>query len=271
MISRCPHCRVVYKVSEFDLNKAEGAVRCSSCMKIFNALNHRVQNFDLNSDLNRVGESENYRSQQKHSSSASRFFDADISTGAYDENWQENAKNKKTYDKFVGKNTKNGYNLHQNETERTSGGFYNQNSTKRQSIFNKLKFKIKYIFFALTTFVVIFLAVLAFKFFLISQEKNSGFKISNIVLLPAESLKEFKVEFEIENLNLKASRLPSLKFEMQDLSKNTIKTQNMSSDLFAGDLSIIASKQKRKLIATLKRPKKLVAGVKITLVDDLEK
>ena len=42
-ITRCPHCSTSFRVTSAHLNTAKGAVRCGSCLGIFNALHHLVE------------------------------------------------------------------------------------------------------------------------------------------------------------------------------------------------------------------------------------
>lgn len=248
MLCLCPHCKLLYKVSDEQLNKALGAVRCSGCMKIFNALNHRVeQKEQIENHQNYANKSNlyDYLSATKVSPKENSFH-----TSAEDEQ----------IDKLLGIKPKNSYNLQQNKSVQK------KSTHKRQSLFVKLKNKLSVIYFTFGALVILTLAIFAFKFFFMAQIENTGFKISEILLLPADNLKEFRVEFTIENLNLKAAYMPDLEIEMQDLSKNIIKRQIIDENFFGGNLKLLPSKQKRKISLTLARPKKLVAGVEINLV-----
>lgn len=248
MLCLCPHCKLVYKVSDEQLNKALGAVRCSGCMKIFNALNHKLDREQLSKYKHQLHNLHVY--DDELSASGILQVETDFFIG------QENNQ----FDKSLGIKPKNSYNLHQNKSAQKKP------IQKRQSLFVELKNKLSVIYFAFGALVILTLAVFAFKFFFATQAENTGFKIENILLLPADNLKEFKVEFTIENLNLKATYMPELEIEMQDLSKNIIKRQIIDESFFGGNLKLLPSKQERKISLTLIRPKKLVAGVEIKLV-----
>lgn len=324
MISRCPHCNSVYEISDAQLDQALGAVRCSNCMKIFNALNHRVDNsqayqkiskskdfinstntnlykdldfkperriepsleqgvdFDLARDRESLPNSQsgqslqNSQSSKNYRNSHQAQADADIrknsNTSFKFADKLKSAKNIKTARNSIRKSKtsdnsnlisdKNSYNLHQKS--RTN----NVQEHKRHSLFEKVKQKLPIIYFAIGSFIILLLALFAFRFFSASQAQNSGFAIKDVVLLPADSLQEFKVEFSVENLSNRSADLPKLKFELQDLSKNIIETQVLDFSNLDGDKSILLGKQKRKMSATLIRPKKLVAGVEISLLDE---
>ncbi len=45
-LTHCPHCHATFKVHDQQLNVAQGKVRCGSCLKVFNALEHLVDNQD---------------------------------------------------------------------------------------------------------------------------------------------------------------------------------------------------------------------------------
>ena len=40
--TRCPHCGAQFKISDEHLGQARGAVRCGSCLQIFQATDHFV-------------------------------------------------------------------------------------------------------------------------------------------------------------------------------------------------------------------------------------
>ncbi|HCE41179.1 MAG TPA: DUF3426 domain-containing protein, partial [Alcanivorax sp.] len=40
--TRCPHCGAQFKISDEHLGQARGAVRCGSCLRIFQATDHLV-------------------------------------------------------------------------------------------------------------------------------------------------------------------------------------------------------------------------------------
>lgn len=42
VITQCPHCSTSFRVSDAQLGAANGAVRCGTCLKVFNALQHQV-------------------------------------------------------------------------------------------------------------------------------------------------------------------------------------------------------------------------------------
>ncbi|WP_257014027.1 MJ0042-type zinc finger domain-containing protein, partial [Pseudomonas aeruginosa] len=41
VITQCPHCSTSFRVNDAQLGAANGAVRCGTCLKVFNALNSR--------------------------------------------------------------------------------------------------------------------------------------------------------------------------------------------------------------------------------------
>ncbi|MBH9015994.1 zinc-ribbon domain-containing protein, partial [Pseudomonas aeruginosa] len=42
VITQCPHCSTSFRVNDAQLGAANGAVRCGTCLKVFNALQHQV-------------------------------------------------------------------------------------------------------------------------------------------------------------------------------------------------------------------------------------
>ncbi|MDQ4350479.1 zinc-ribbon domain-containing protein, partial [Pseudomonas aeruginosa] len=49
VITQCPHCSTSFRVNDAQLGAANGAVRCGTCLKVFNALQHQVGGAPLNS------------------------------------------------------------------------------------------------------------------------------------------------------------------------------------------------------------------------------
>ena len=43
VITQCPHCSTSFRVNDAQLGAANGAVRCGTCLKVFNALQHRSE------------------------------------------------------------------------------------------------------------------------------------------------------------------------------------------------------------------------------------
>lgn len=49
-VTQCPNCETSFRVTAEQLNIADGAVRCGSCLHIFKAMEHRATNTDLTPD-----------------------------------------------------------------------------------------------------------------------------------------------------------------------------------------------------------------------------
>ncbi|MGB1220850.1 MAG: MJ0042-type zinc finger domain-containing protein, partial [Alcanivoracaceae bacterium] len=41
--TKCPHCGAQFRIGEEHLKQASGNVRCGSCLKVFQAMDHLVQ------------------------------------------------------------------------------------------------------------------------------------------------------------------------------------------------------------------------------------
>jgi len=52
-ITRCPHCQTSFRVTDAQLSAAEGAVRCGSCLEVFQAQAHLLDSPD-NDELDRI-------------------------------------------------------------------------------------------------------------------------------------------------------------------------------------------------------------------------
>ncbi len=52
MFTRCPHCGTFFRISADDIKVAQGRVRCGQCEKVFNSLDHLLENLSAADSLN---------------------------------------------------------------------------------------------------------------------------------------------------------------------------------------------------------------------------
>ena len=50
MQAECPHCQTIFKLTEQQLQIADGMVRCGMCQEVFNALDHGLSIDPTNPD-----------------------------------------------------------------------------------------------------------------------------------------------------------------------------------------------------------------------------
>lgn len=74
-LTQCPHCKASFKVSEEQLNAANGRVRCGACLNIFDAIAYQLSPASPSSETK---ESKTFRSEQQSESILDDDFSLDL-------------------------------------------------------------------------------------------------------------------------------------------------------------------------------------------------
>ncbi|MFT5117893.1 MAG: putative Zn finger-like uncharacterized protein, partial [Kiritimatiellia bacterium] len=86
LITRCPQCATAFRVTTEALKVANGSVRCGSCLSVFNAHIHAVNNIDSRASANAALAS----NTAKHHVSDNTFVDENKTVGPVDnEQWDQ--------------------------------------------------------------------------------------------------------------------------------------------------------------------------------------
>ena len=100
LLTRCPHCGTTFKLSQTQLNTAQGAVRCGACLQVFHASEYIIdsQDVDLDPDLAKLSEEIDRLTQEPEAETSTAEMEAEnqftatsLDGDALDEQYLEDA------------------------------------------------------------------------------------------------------------------------------------------------------------------------------------